>query len=1139
MGKFENFGLNNLSVDELDKLIDKSISRANLFRGESSKYGSTSEKNRRLMLKRFISHPKSFSAIIRISDVVLRIMDRRSFLRLLREEIGKIEKGSVAAFDFFGLKILSFISFFSEGLTRRLLLFKVKSYSSGLIFPFERGKLSKHIKVREKDAITLNVNVLGELVLNESEADIRFKMISEMLLRSEVKYVSLKISSIKSNIMAVNHEDEVSDLVTRLVPLFKVAKSNNVFINLDMEEYKDFALTLDVFKRVLLSEGLEDYFGGVVLQAYLPDIHNAIEELLEFSKDRYEKFGSKIKIRLVKGANLAAERVDSELNGFRLATYSSKVEVDASYYLALSRLISSDNVSFDLGVASHNLFSIAFAYELAFKFEFMDRISFELLEGMANSFARYLAGESLRVILYTPVAKSSDLLSATSYLVRRFDENTSSDNFLCSMVSGLDENFEKEALRFKDAMNTINSLSLESFRSSGFKEDFLENFSLSNLDGFKNISNLDSSIIEVSNLVKSAFNKISLIKNITLALFIGGEVKGYESRVGLDKNSLEPFYTYWLANREQIDEAYKIAQRGHFDAKNTSLEERAELLFKVARELNNDRFTTLSILARDSGKTFSEGDFEISEAVDFANYYASLLIDGNHSNERFSESEGLGVVAVFSPWNFPFSISVGMILGAIASGNSVIFKPSPKTVLTGYHLVSKLYKAGVSKEQLIFLNIDEESDGQYLINNFGLDKLAMTGSYMSAVKFLSFNRRLEIFGETSGKNAMVISESADLEMAISGLVNSAFKSSGQKCSAISFLLVHESLYDENFKERLVNTINSYKVGSALDLSTTIGPVIDYKSEKFLSSYELEEGENFLIEPKFLDNYFRPVVKENVARGTRGHKVEFFGPTLSVLSYSDIRDAVEIINEIDYGLTSSYYGYDTSEINYFMDHVEVGNIYINRQSTGAVVLRHPFGGLKRSSVGFGFKSGYENYLFSYLRFNPISRIDDFESELVESLRKFSLVRRTTSLNSELNFHRYLNKRRIMVRVDLSISQVEIEALNILSKYFKFMITSPEPIDGISNLVILSLEEVYLNIDSFSHLRVLSREEIFSEKLLKIGVEVDFRALSQRADIEALSFLEEQSIAVLNHRYGNVNLGTPILPSKLVRFAGLVE
>ena len=389
-----------------------------------------------------IQNPNDKTLLSKMLDESSQIHDNRILARRIKV---LIERYGVPEFfsstDAFMLRLFTSFGYLFDFIAVPIFKRRLRSDTAKVIINEKPSFLNHHLTERRKQQIGQNVNLLGEVVLGDGEANHRYLHYLDALKDPRINYISIKISGIYAQINPLNYAQNKTDLCERLTRIYQQSidfpyidekgVSAAKFVNLDMEEYKDTELTLDIFKTVLSLPQFKNYSAGIVVQAYLPDAWNFQTELLEFAKKRTSEGGAVLKMRLVKGANLQMESIVSSLKGWENPVLGSKVEVDANYLHILDRALEPENAkALTIGVASHNFFSIAYAYLLSQKNGVEDQVTFEMLEGMANHLPRVMRSLGKQIILYTPVVKDENFLNAVSYLVRRLDENTGIDNFL-------------------------------------------------------------------------------------------------------------------------------------------------------------------------------------------------------------------------------------------------------------------------------------------------------------------------------------------------------------------------------------------------------------------------------------------------------------------------------------------------------------------------------------------------------------------------------------------------------------------------------------------------------------------------------------------------------------------------------------
>ncbi|MET3720011.1 MULTISPECIES: bifunctional proline dehydrogenase/L-glutamate gamma-semialdehyde dehydrogenase [unclassified Arthrobacter] len=818
-----------------------------------------------------------------------------------------------------------------------------------LIVDATDAKLGPAIAKIRKDGIKLNVNLLGEAVLGEHEASRRLEGTHMLLARPDVDYVSIKVSSTVAPHSAWAFDEAVEHVVEKLTPLFASAASfagagqKAKFINLDMEEYKDLDMTIEVFTRILDKPEFKDLEAGIVLQAYLPDALSAMIRLHGWAAERRTNGGAAIKVRVVKGANLPMEQVEASLHDWPLATWHTKQDSDTNYKRVINYALHPDRIkNVRIGVAGHNLFDIAFAWLLAKQRGVESGIEFEMLLGMAQGQAEAVKKDVGSLLLYTPVVHPAEFDVAIAYLIRRLEEGASQDNFM-SAVFELSENeslFEREKRRFLASLDKLDDEIPPANRQQNRSlppqptADEAER-------GFGNTPDTDPSL---------PANRIwgRAILDRVVASTLG--TAAVDAATITDEAALNTV----------IETA---VEKGKAWGALTG-DERAEILHRAGDVLEARRADLLEVMASETGKTIDQGDPEVSEAIDFAHYYAE-------SARKLEKVDGATFVpakltVVTPPWNFPVAIPAGSTLAALAAGSAVVIKPAKQARRSGAVMIEAFWEAGVPKDVLTMVQLGERELGQQLIAHPAVDRVILTGGYETAELFRSFRKDLPLLAETSGKNALIVTPSADLDLAAKDVAYSAFGHAGQKCSAASLvILVGSVAKSRRFHNQLIDAVTSLKVGYPQDPTSQMGPIIEPADGKLLHALTtLGESETWAVEPQKLDETGRlwsPGVRYGVRRGSYFHLTEFFGPVLGVMTADTLEEAIAIQNQIEYGLTAGLHSLNPDEVGLWLDTIEAGNLYVNRGITGAIVQRQPFGGWKKSAVGAGTKAGGPNYL----------------------------------------------------------------------------------------------------------------------------------------------------------------------------------
>ncbi|QWW20024.1 bifunctional proline dehydrogenase/L-glutamate gamma-semialdehyde dehydrogenase [Schaalia sp. 19OD2882] len=825
-----------------------------------------------------------------------------------------------------------------------------------LVVDVTDAKLGPAISRLKADGARLNVNLLGEAVLGDTEAAKRLADTRRLLERPDIDYVSLKVSAVTGPHNPWGYEQVVEHAVNQLLPLYQyAAAAGNKFINLDMEEYRDLHLTIDVFKRILDRDELLGLEAGIVLQTYLPDALDAMKDLQEWAAARRARGGQRIKVRVVKGANLAMERVDALMHGWPMTTWESKQATDANYVRMLDWAMTPQRVeNVRLGVAGHNLFTVAAAWELAGERGVREGVEIEMLSGMATQQAAAVREDVGNLLLYVPVVNPEEYDVAIAYLVRRLEENAADENFMASIfdIGTNPASFDKEKQRFLDAVDQMRSEGFSRVgpnrlqdRSAETPEDLAA--PLKDRGGHWRFDN-------------TADSDPSLPANRAWAGAIAARIP--TSTLGVDSITKATVSTK-SALVKVVDTVHEAAEAWAA----LPAGERAEILHRAGVEMGRRRADLIEVAGSELGKSLDQADVEVSEAIDFAHYYAEQAL----ALEKLDGAEftAVRVTLVTPPWNFPIAIPAGGVLAALAAGSGVILKPASVAKRCGALVAECLWAAGVPKEVLALVSVGERSLGKQLVTHPKVGRVVLTGGAETAELFRSWDPTLRIMAETSGKNAIVITPSADLDLAVKDVVYSAFGHAGQKCSACSYVILVGSVgFSRRVHDQLLDAVRSLHVAWADDLSAQMGPLSTPPGDKlFKGLTSLEAGQKWELQPKPLDDTQRlwsPGIRSGVQVGSEYHLVEYFGPILGVMRVDTLEEAIAAQNMTDYGLTAGLHSLDPDEINLWLEKVQAGNVYINRGITGAIVRRQPFGGWKRSVVGEGAKAGGPNYLLGF-------------------------------------------------------------------------------------------------------------------------------------------------------------------------------
>lgn len=1011
----------------------------------------------------------------------------------------------------------------------------------------------------------LNINLLGEEVLGNAEADKHLKDVDDLLERDDVDYASIKVSSVVAQLSHWGFEATVERVVQRLLPLYRkaaAAPAGTKFINLDMEFYSDLHLTTEVFIRLLDHAELKNLEAGIVVQAYLPDALAAIQRLSDFSAQRVAQGGAQIKIRLVKGANLALEKVDAEIHDWPLTTMDSKQSTDANYKRVLAWVFTPERLAgMRIGVAGHNLFDIAFAHLLATERGVQQRIEFEMLQGMAVEQSVAVSEDVGRILLYVPAVRPAEFDVAVSYLVRRLEENAATENFMSGIFDLAPGNaiFDREATRFRDS---VQQLLEEGIALDGHKAPLPHRRQnrITETDGqYQGHQPLDQAFVNEPD------TDVAVPANQQWAATIAEQL-----------NDSQWFQKLLVPGKLELDEVGSVVETGRRAAqqwRDRGALERAEILNRAADILGQRRGHLMAVAAAETGKALPQGDPEVSEAMDFCRWYARHALELEQVDGAEFVPDTL--VLVTPPWNFPLAIPCGSTVAALAVGAAVIHKPSPQTRRCSAAVIEALWDAGVPRDVLQLVDSVEGETGQALVAHPGVDRVILTGGYETAELFGRWRSGRAVTGETSGKNALIITPAADRDRAVWDLVNSAFGHAGQKCSAASLGILVGSVGDsERFERQLLDAAESMVVDWPQNLQAVVGPVIERPEGKLLRALtELDEGEQWLLEPKQLDDsgrLWRPGIKKGVRPGSFFHMTEVFGPVLGLMHASDLDEAMQWQNAVDYGLTAGIHSLDTTEVGAWLENVQAGNLYVNRGITGAIVQRQPFGGWKKSSVGLGAKAGGPNYLtqlgtWHKAQFQVESQRRSSHQAVAAVLgspevagvvsaadlgwlracaaddqrvweQEFGVTKDPTGLSVEANLFRY-RPRSVVVRVAENAAMVDVLRVSLAAARSgsDVVLSAPENV----------LEQVPAVVrDIFADVLPVATDEQFREQAVGGGfpsgtrikligddaelvavlgatpdIAVITHAVVGAGRVEVMEMLHEQAVSMTMHRFGN--------------------
>jgi RHH-type transcriptional regulator, proline utilization regulon repressor / proline dehydrogenase / delta 1-pyrroline-5-carboxylate dehydrogenase len=850
------------------------------------------------------------------------------------------------------------------------------------------------LKELRQNNLCFTVDLLGEASVSEEEAltqqkryleliEVLNQKTSEWTLQEQLDCddrgplpktnVSVKLSSLYSQINTADFENTANKLKERLRPIFKRAMELGCFVNIDMEQFALKDLTYYVFKSLLQEpqfRGFKDV--GIVVQAYLRSAEADLLDLLAWC----QKHERQITIRLVKGAYWDYEVVHAQAQGWPVPVYIKKTHTDANYE-KLTALLLHHHHFLRPAIASHNIRSLAYAFVSAQQKGLQNNVlEVQMLYGMGNSIKKAITSLGYRCRDYAPIG---ELIPGMAYFVRRLLENTSNESFL--------------RLKYSTDMPTEQLLKAPQAEPISLVDNVPAS---STHEPFRNLPATDFGLQKNQIAYKAALEQVKNQLGQKLPVLVSGK-EIFNSKIIQSVNPCNPNQVVAQvssASEQDAKMALDDAHKAWPQWAARPARERAQVLFKAAEIMRQKRFELAAWETYEVAKTWKEADADIIEAADFCEYYArealklaqgkALYKVAGEDNRYIYRAKGVG--AIISPWNFPLAIPMGMVSAALVMGNSVLFKPASPSVKIGHLLCQILLEAGCPPKVLHFLPGSSREIGEVLTESPQVAFIAFTGSMEvgthiiegAAKRVTNLGQVKKVIAEMGGKNVLIIDQDADIDEAILGTLYSAFGFQGQKCSALSRLIVHEAIYSR-FMERLREALVNLWVGEACDPRSYLSAVIDKNSQENLlqTIEETKKIAGCTTQKAPLDDldpngyYVPPTLFEDVPWNCKAATQELFGPVLTAFKVANIKEAVELANSLPFALTGGLFSRSPRSIAYIKEHLEAGNIYINRGITGAVVGRHPFGGYKLSGVGS--KAGGPDYLLQFA--DPITVVEN--------------------------------------------------------------------------------------------------------------------------------------------------------------------
>lgn len=922
--------------------------------------------------------PAFKTQLFRFVDVLPSLNSSAEIVRHLQEYLGdKAVKLNPA------LKASLAASSFAPALVAKPVKAQIVDMAGQFVAGESGEDLNKQIKKNAKLGLATTIDLLGETVVNDAEADAFLRRNLEILDSVSKHFakdpqpcfsdlgvkgplpqlnLSVKVSALTPDINPADPENSLVALKERFRPILRRAAEVGALINFDMESYKLKDLTLALFKSIFEEpEFAQTPAIGIALQAYLRNCEQDLRDLVAWARQHNRP----LNVRLVKGAYWDYETILAQQREWPAPVWQKKPESDANYEKLTVFLL--DNIDIVTpNFASHNVRTVAHAIVQAERRGIDPRAyEFQALYGMADELKAALIQMGHRVREYCAIG---ELLPGMAYLVRRLLENTSNEGFLRIKNMG-------EATKDQLLGNPVNAIAAAPEplapkpRPAG---------------AFVNAANTDFSRTASREKQRAALTAYSAQLGQKWPLIIAGKkISDREYIPSVNPAKPTQLIGAWaLATVADADAAVAAAQSAFPQWRATPVNDRAKLLERTADLMEARRFELNALLILEAGKPWVEADADISEAIDFCRFYAVEMrklakpvvtqpVPGEKCLQTWTP-RGVGVA--IAPWNFPLAILTGLVVAPLVAGNTMIMKPAEQTSIIGATLMDILIEAGVPNGVVNFLPGYGEDIGSHLTSHRDVDFIAFTGSravgcaiWESAGRTPPGQTNLKkVVCEMGGKNALIIDNDADLDEAIPAALYSAFGFSGQKCSALSRLIVLDEVYD-HFVERFVSACSAYPIGDPALPGTLIGPVIDAEAQKkILGLIESGNQEARLAwqgcAPQ--EGYFvPPTVFVDVKPAHTIAREEIFGPVVAILRAKDLDEAFTMVNGTDYALTGGLFSRSPKALERAQQELLVGNLYLNRGITGAIVERHPFGGFKMS--GGGTKAGGKEYLQNFL------------------------------------------------------------------------------------------------------------------------------------------------------------------------------
>lgn len=906
--------------------------------------------------------------LFRFVDVLPVLSDKDQISKHIEEYLLQKDR-ELPLFMGTALKAASFS--FARGMAASAIKKNVSEMAAQFIIGENLSDAEKQLQKLEKQGFSFTIDLLGEKTLSYEEADDYFERYRQLIIElpkvlsstsKNPPNISIKVSALCPNLKEEDPNYFVHEAKKRVMPLLMLARTNNVFINFDVESFQSHEIISLLFKDIIFDPEFRSWpHLGIVVQAYLKDSLEHLNDLIAHAKKRSSPFS----IRLVKGAYWDYEVVKAEQLGHECPVFKEKFKTDQNYE-QLSKILLDEADFVRPCFASHNIRSLAHAIAYAkSKNIALDRYEIQMLYGMAEAERKVFLHRGHHVRIYMPIG---EMLPGMSYLVRRLLENTSQMSF----VKKSHHDHENEDRLLEAPLGQEQP----AFQSQGFHNASLLDFTHSRvrtrfLEALKNIEQ------QLPLSIPIMINKQKYISS-----------QAMNRSCPNDKNLITSKIE--LASIEHAEEAIQQCIKSSYQLAVLSREERAHHLENLGEIIEQDRYNLAALMCYEVGKTWAEADADVAEAIDFCRYYAECIRNelspqslgqvGGEENTLTYQPRGPSLI--IAPWNFPLAILCGMSVAAYGAGNPIIMKPAEQSSAIAYFLYLSMLKAGFLAQAVQFLPGLGEVVGRHLVSHPAIANVCFTGSMEVGHEIARLANTVvpqqthmkKVIAEMGGKNALIVDDDADLDEAILAVLRSAFAYAGQKCSAASRVIVIGSIA-EQFITRLKAACQSITTGSALLAKTFMGPVIDEEAfsrlkQKISLLQQDEKVQPIYIGETLSGGFFVPAALFLIS--DEHHwlmQEELFGPIVAIYKASDLDHALRVANNTKYALTGAFFSRSPSNIAKAKSLFDVGNLYINQKCTGALVNRQPFGGFKMS--GSGIKAGGPHYLLNFVDAKVVS------------------------------------------------------------------------------------------------------------------------------------------------------------------------